>query len=81
MRLSRPCYDKPHRCPRWIGGGMRYPKRDRCDDGRIQIDYTTRWTWRFWRCNTCDVVTLPYNVQYLDWRYWAWKIRSLTRQW
>lgn len=35
MRLSRPCYDKPHRCPGWAGGGWKSAKRDRCDGGYV----------------------------------------------
>ena len=37
MRISRPCYDKPYRCPGWAGGGMRYAKVDRCSNGRTDI--------------------------------------------
>lgn len=36
-RLSRPCYDKAHRCPGWAGGGGRSAKQSRCDGGRIQV--------------------------------------------
>jgi hypothetical protein len=37
MRFSRPCYDKPHRCPGWAGGGMTSARTDRCDNGRIKV--------------------------------------------
>ena len=67
MRISRPCYDKMRRCPGWIGGGLRWAKVDRCDNGAIQIDYEARWwKWRTWPCNRCDVVVLPYVSRYLD---------------
>lgn len=37
MRLSRPCYDKPHRCPGWAGGGWNTAKRDdRCPGGSVR---------------------------------------------
>ena len=36
-RLSRPCYDKPGNCPGWSGGGLKYAKTNRCDNGRIRI--------------------------------------------
>jgi hypothetical protein len=80
VRLSRHCYDKPHRCPGWAGGGWKYPRRDRenrCDNGRINIDYSSYWSrnWRFHRCNTCDVVCWPIVLQELDpayWRHWHW---------
>ena len=45
-RLSRPCYDKAHRCPGWAGSAMRSPKGPgACNGGRIRVparhrDYT-----------------------------------------
>lgn len=87
MRLSRPCYDKPWRCPGWAGGGMRYAKRDRCEGGRM-LGWNhgeQRWPhlW-FHRCNTCDVVTLPFALRWVisvDWwgvvtRRAAWRLES-----
>lgn len=69
MRISRPCYDKMHRCPGWIGGGDLYAKTKRCDYGRIKVDYEAKfWKWRTHRCDKCDVLVLPYMVRYLDWR-------------
>lgn len=77
MRLSRHCYDKPHRCPGWNGGGMKFAKESRCDGGHIQIDYTSRWKrdWTFHRCDRCDVICWPIVVQWLDWRHWTWQLR------
>ncbi len=67
MRLSRPCYDKPWRCPGWAGGGMRYAKRDRCEDGRMHGWDGQRWPHlRFHRCDTCDVITIPYALRWLS---------------
>jgi hypothetical protein len=37
MRLSRPCYDKAHRCPGENGGGIHYAKVYRCSGGRITV--------------------------------------------
>jgi hypothetical protein len=82
MRLSRPCYDKMHRCPGWAGGGMRYAKVDRCADGRLHDPkrehiYEGRWwRWRFNRCDTCDVLVLPYVIRYVDPRWWGYVARS-----
>jgi hypothetical protein len=44
MRLSRPCYDKPHRCPGWAHGGwVVHTKRpDRCDGGYVD------WLLPYW---------------------------------
>lgn len=85
MRLSRPCYDKPHRCPGWAGGGWKRPKERRCRDGSVHTrprmvrdaeygDYEVSDPgtnrWRFGRCNKCDVVTVPFVWRYLDPRYW-----------
>lgn len=78
MRLSRHCYDKPHRCPGWNGGGFKYStKEDRCNGGHIVINYNSRWSrnWTFHRCDTCDVVCWPIVIQQLDpsyWRHWHW---------
>lgn len=85
MRLSRTCYDKPHRCPGWAGGGWRFPKTDLCENGSIRVnvvddpDAATGWAglaypgshpWRFGRCNKCDVITLPHAFRRLDPGYW-----------
>lgn len=86
MRLSRPCYDKMHRCPGWAGGGMRFAKVNCCKDGRLRdpkresIYEGFWWRWRFNRCNTCDVLVLPYVVRELDWRWWKYKAWSACMQ-
>lgn len=75
-RLSRPCYDKAHRCPGWAGGGPKYPRGEsRCDGGRINAyDYKGWW---FGVCNKCNVVTLPYRtVKIAPSRAW-WKLRQI----
>lgn len=76
MRLSRPCYDKMHRCPGWAGGGVCFARGEsRCDNGHLRPlrggtgdkIYAGRLRrLRFNRCDTCDVVTLPYVIRYVD---------------
>ena len=81
MRLSRPCYDKPHRCPGWAGGGWRSAKADRCDGGTIRVrvpmegcrdewEYPGTRPWRFGFCNECDVRTWPRVTRHIDPTYW-----------
>lgn len=75
MRLSRPCYDKPHHCPGWAGGGMRYSKVDRCGlvpaAGVVMVRGDRNRgpgmePWRFGRCDTCRTITWPYITRWLD---------------
>jgi hypothetical protein len=81
MRLSRPCYDKFHRCPGWIGGGPRYARRTRCDNGHIQVRYDARlWKWRFWPCNRCDVVVWPYAIRWFSAFNLAYEARRTVRE-
>jgi hypothetical protein len=82
VRISRPCYDKFHRCPGWVGGGPRHPRGEsRCDGGRINVDYQNRmWKWRAWSCNTCDVVVLPYASRWLSVPWWIRETRYAARE-
>lgn len=67
MNISRPCYDKYHRCPRWAGPGLRYAKERRCADGHVVFDPSQRlWKWRIHRCDRCDVLVLPYLFRWVD---------------
>lgn len=77
MRISRPCYDKIWRCPGWAGGGMRYARVDRCDDGRLPGDLFDRrlWRWRCNRCTTCGVLALPYMIRYVDPGWYTSRLR------
>ena len=80
MRISRPCYDKMHRCPGWAGGGDLCAKVDRCDNGRITVPYGQPfWKWRFCRCDTCGVLVLPWMVRWLDWRWIRYALRNKWR--
>lgn len=81
-RLSRPCYDKFHRCPGWVGGGMKLAHRDRCDGGRIRVDYDNRWwAWKFWPCDTCNVLVLPYHSRKLSLPWLRWELKRKVRYW
>lgn len=85
MRISRPCYDKMHRCPGWAGGGMRFARVERCDDGRLvggrdgSLFEGRFWRFRFNRCDTCGVVVLPYAIRWVDpsrVRDWPYLLRN-----
>lgn len=67
-RISRPCYDKAHRCPGWAGSGMRYARTARCKNGYLPEDlYGNRWwAWLPHRCDTCGVIVLPSHVRWVD---------------
>ncbi len=70
MRLSRPDYDKPHRCPGWSGPGWNLAgagwwkvsaRTDRCDDGSIRTLTRNDHPGRFgypgehrWRFGRCN---------------------------
>jgi hypothetical protein len=86
MRFSRPCYDKPHRCAGWAGGGMKYAKVDRCANGHIHVRRGRQ------------VSTLDGTETYVDdypasnpWRFghcdrcdvitWPWATRKLDPTW
>lgn len=74
--VSRPCYDKIHRCPGWAGGGWKRAKHYYCRNGRLDINYEDRrWKWKVHRCQSCGVVVLPYMVRWVEWRSWWYKIR------
>lgn len=83
--FSRPDYDKPHRCPGWAGGGMRYARKVRCDGGHVHIDYDRRgWQWRTHRCCLCGLLVLPYVIRWIDPRwlsYWASTTWRDARYW
>ncbi|GAB2734711.1 hypothetical protein GCM10027273_12030 [Nocardioides pakistanensis] len=85
-RISRPCYDKPHRCPGWAGGGMFSAKVDRCADGRVTVkprwsevipvaeglfdDHPGAHPLRFGHCAACGVTTWPWATRRLDPQWW-----------
>lgn len=86
-RISRPCYDKGHRCPGWAGGGVRFAKVRRCVDGRGRLvgwQDGSLYAGRFWqlrlnRCDTCGMVVLPFAVRWVDPSmifWWPLKVRG-----
>jgi len=84
MRLSRTCYDRPHRCPGWAGGGWKTARTDRCDNGSIRTKndgYPGEHRWRFGHCTECNTVTWPVVTRWLDpgWLRWVWWERPRLR--
>jgi hypothetical protein len=80
-RISRPCYDKYHRCPGWAGGGWKFAKHYRCSNGSIAVNYEAPlWRWRFHRCNTCGLIVLPYRVRWIDPSNWIVQVQTAIRQ-
>ena len=83
IRISRPCYDKAHRCPGWAGAGMRYARARRCDNGRIPRAAPGRerwWPWLPHRCDTCRIVVLPSHVRWVDPAWLKYRVgRALRR--
>ena len=85
MRISRPCYDKPHRCPRWAGGGWRSAKAGRCEGGYVRTrpardgqDHPGANRWRWGRCGKCGVRTVPWELRFLDpawYRIYLWRAK------
>jgi hypothetical protein len=76
-----------HRCPGWAGGGIRSVRRYRCDNGRLRRRGTLEgiyagplWRLRFNRCDTCDVLALPYAVRWLDPAWLAYTVRWALRK-
>lgn len=66
MRISRPCYDKAHRCPGWAGGGWHFAAITLCEWGHI----TWETPWSLGHCDKCDVRVLPRWVRWLEPRTW-----------
>lgn len=84
MRIRRHCYDKPHRCPGWSGGGRKLaPERQTiCPSGSFApYMYEQRlWKWRFHRCDKCGTVALPVVVKYFDPFWWVkWEMPMWKR--
>jgi hypothetical protein len=60
---------------------MRYAKVQRCAGGHLAGDIYGGfwWRWRLNRCDTCDLVVLPYVTRYVDPRWWAYALRRTVR--
>lgn len=89
MNIRRACYDKPHRCPGWAGGGFHYPKEGKsiCDSGFIPYSESRFDAWLFKKCSRCGTVRLPIVTKWLD-PSWLkfWVVREIEdwkyeRQW
>lgn len=76
MRISRPCYDKYHRCPGRNGGGMHYAKVQRCERGMLDYPQGFWWRFKFNRCAECKVIVFPWAIRYAD---WTWLRREPSR--
>lgn len=83
MPVSRPCYDKPRRCPGWAGGGWRYAKEGRrvCPGAYLEWEGRRLWRWRWQRCGDCGIRVLPLAVRYVDPTWWGWRIRWRWSDW
>lgn len=88
--ISRPNYDKPHRCPAWSGPAFKDTDVYTCEGGSIRIPgltgseaYPGETTTRFGRCTTCPIITLPYATRWVDpsWLTWraSWVYRTRVR--
>lgn len=81
-RISRPCYDKFHRCPGWNGGGVKFAKRKRCDGGSIRVNWDDPWwAWKFWPCEECNVLVLPYHSRKLSILWLLYELKWKIRNW
>lgn len=86
-RVSRGCYDKFRRCPGWAGGGLRYARVRRCDNGFLNYYATVPggdevkrlWAWRCNRCPECGVLVLPYATRYLDPSWLCYRLARAAR--
>lgn len=70
MRFSRPCFDKPHHCPGYAGGGIKYAKKQRCKSGYIKNVYGIG----LHHCSVCNTIVLPYWVRWFSPGWWKWKL-------
>lgn len=85
--ISRPCYDKPRRCPGWAGGGWKGAKHLYCRErdgysGYVNIDFNSRWwKWKTHKCTGCGVIVLPTMIRWTDWRSWWYEVRYARNSW
>jgi len=76
MKISRPDFNKPKRCPTWAGPGWgrkRIKRSGNCE-ALININYEDKlWRYKLQKCDSCGVIVLPFNLRYLDWYTWYLK--------
>jgi hypothetical protein len=77
--ISRPCYDKFHRCPGWAGGGMKCAKVTRCEGGHIKWPKGKLWRFKTTRCDKCNIIVLPYHIRWVDWGYLKYVPEDIKR--
>ena len=65
-RIRRRCYDKPHRCPGWAGGGWRSAREVVCAGETLPGTWEPRSWWLPQRCRACGIWALPIAQRYLD---------------
>jgi hypothetical protein len=96
-KLSRPCYDKPHRCPGSSGGGWKFPKVDQCLGGYITFGMSYREyadldcdglefrryprPFALGQCNRCDVRVLPFWTRKLSPFWWRRELWDAFTDW
>lgn len=83
ISIRRACYDKPHRCPGWAGGGFRYPKDGKtiCANGYFPYTDSRFDGWKLRRCTTCGTVRLPIHLKWLDPSWLAYWVPSKIEDW
>lgn len=74
MRIMRRCYDKPHRCPGWAGGGWHYPKDGKVICGGGSLRHYTLGRWLPERHPACGTWALPIWTKWLDPEWWRFVI-------
>lgn len=78
MRFRRQCYDKPHRCSGWAGGGFRYPRKgsfNSCPNGYMPYPDTIWKKLSFATCDQkCGTIGLPWASRWLDYSWWRWVV-------
>lgn len=85
--ISRPCYDKPRRCPGWAGGGWKHAEYVLCyeregQSGYVSIDFENPWwRWKTHKCTSCGVVVLPYVIIWTSWRTWWYEFKYARNSW
>lgn len=84
--ISRPCYDKPRRCPGWAGGGWKSAKNNMChstdvQSGYLNHNYEGHWKWKTHKCPNCGVMVLPYVIRWTSMRTWWYSFRYARSSW
>lgn len=66
MKIMRPNYDKPWRCPNWSGPALRAGVGP-CPGGSTAAQWGSRWDhWKVFRCPKCGTIILPFVIRWVD---------------